>query len=76
MKNVKDNEVIQYRAERLCAHLRQVRIKDAPECRLNCSIGISYAPKDGRSYVELYEHADEALYKAKESGKNGFVFYS
>ena len=76
MKNVKDNEVIQYRAERLCAHLRQVRIKDAPECRLNCSIGISYAPKDGRSYVELYEHADEALYKAKEGGKNGFVFYS
>ncbi len=76
MKNVKDREVIEYRAERLCAHLQEVRLKDAQDCRLRCSIGISYAPKDGKSYVELYEHADEALYKAKESGKNGFVFYA
>lgn len=76
MKNVNDRGVIEYRAERLCAHLREVRLADAPDCRLKCSIGISYAPKDGKSYVELYEHADEALYKAKESGKNGFVFYA
>lgn len=76
MKDVNDIEVIEYRAKRLCAHLQEVRLKDAPDCRLKCSIGISYAPKDGNSYVELYEHADEALYKAKESGKNGFVFYT
>lgn len=75
MKNVKDSEVIRYRAEKLCAHLREVRIKEAESCRLKCSIGISYAPKDGMSYIELYEHADEALYKAKKGGKNGFVFY-
>lgn len=76
MKDVNDIEVIKYRAKRICAHLQEVRLKDAPDCRLKCSIGISYAPKDGNSYVELYEHADEALYKAKESGKNGFVFYT
>lgn len=76
MKNVKDPEVVRCRAEKLYTHLSEVRIQDAEDCRLKCSIGISYFPKDGGSYVELYEHADEALYKAKKGGKNGFVFYT
>ncbi|MDU4952981.1 MULTISPECIES: GGDEF domain-containing response regulator [Clostridium] len=40
-----------------------------------CSIGISIAPKDGKSIRDLYFCADEALYKAKQKGKHQYSFY-
>jgi len=32
-------------------------------------------PEDGSNYLELLNHADAALYAAKQQGKNRFVFY-
>ncbi|MFJ7371254.1 PAS domain S-box protein [Lysinibacillus sp. NPDC098008] len=40
------------------------------------SIGISLYPKDGVTKHELMKHADEALYQAKEDGRNNFKTYS
>lgn len=42
---------------------------------VTCSIGIAFCPDDGRSFEELYKHADEAMYRSKELGKNRFTFY-
>ena len=39
------------------------------------SIGISTFPRDGESATEIIKHADEALYKAKEGGRNRAVAY-
>jgi diguanylate cyclase (GGDEF)-like protein len=39
------------------------------------SVGISMFPKDGNTVSELKKHADHAMYKAKENGKNGYAFY-
>jgi EAL domain-containing protein (putative c-di-GMP-specific phosphodiesterase class I) len=33
-------------------------------------------PEDGTAFEELYQHADTAMYKAKQDGRNGFRFYS
>lgn len=41
-----------------------------------CSIGISLSPKDGESFRDLYFCADEALYEAKQFGKNQYYLYS
>lgn len=30
---------------------------------------------DGANSVDLIKHADESMYKAKNSGKNNYVFY-
>jgi diguanylate cyclase (GGDEF)-like protein/PAS domain S-box-containing protein len=40
------------------------------------SIGISIYPNDGEDSHTLMKHADSALYKAKELGKNNFQVYS
>jgi diguanylate cyclase (GGDEF)-like protein len=40
---------------------------------VTASIGISFSPKDGQEYQELFDRADEALYQAKEAGRDNFV---
>ncbi|MFT5661838.1 MAG: diguanylate cyclase (GGDEF)-like protein/PAS domain S-box-containing protein [Sulfurimonas sp.] len=43
--------------------------------RITLSIGISIFPEDGNDYKTICKHADIAMYKAKESGKNTFRYY-
>jgi diguanylate cyclase (GGDEF)-like protein/PAS domain S-box-containing protein len=41
-----------------------------------CSIGISLYPQDGDDAGTLLRHADAAMYRAKELGRNGFQFFT
>ncbi len=43
--------------------------------KIGVSIGISVHPDDGLTSEELLRNADIAMYKAKEQGKNRFVFF-
>ncbi len=40
------------------------------------SIGLSVFPADGNSPAELIQHADTAMYHAKQSGRNNFQFFT
>lgn len=44
--------------------------------QLSMSIGIAIYPKDGNTYEELYDKADQAMYKAKKERNQKFYFYS
>ncbi|HWU97311.1 MAG TPA: EAL domain-containing protein [Oxalicibacterium sp.] len=46
------------------------------EFRITCSIGITLCPNDGRDAETLLKHADSAMYKAKELGRNNFQYFS
>ncbi|MES2298836.1 MAG: EAL domain-containing protein [Pseudomonadota bacterium] len=43
---------------------------------LTCSIGVSVYPTDGASAETLIKHADIAMYRAKEMGRNAYQFYT
>ncbi len=43
---------------------------------VSASLGISVAPSDGMEPDELLKKADEAMYVAKKSGKNGYAFFN
>lgn len=42
---------------------------------ITLSIGIASYPADGKTYNELFNKADAAMYEAKRHGKNTFVIY-
>ena len=48
----------------------------AHEFFLTCSVGIAAYPGDGGTAEELTKHADIAMYRAKEMGRNTWQFYT
>lgn len=52
-----------------------IRIQDH-ELFVTCSIGISISPRDGEDVQTLIKHADAAMYRAKEQGRNTFRFFT
>jgi diguanylate cyclase (GGDEF)-like protein/PAS domain S-box-containing protein len=52
------------------------RVVHGQESSIGCSIGISLFPHDGADCDTLIQHADAALYRAKEDGRGTYRFYS
>ncbi len=58
-------------AEQLVAEIPQ-----ATDPQVTVSIGLSvWSPEDGKSYKELFQSTDWALYHAKNYGKNRFILF-
>ncbi|MBI5889597.1 MAG: diguanylate cyclase [Nitrosomonadales bacterium] len=49
---------------------------DGHNLRITASIGIAVYPHDGEDADTLLQHADAAMYRIKESGRNGCLRYS
>jgi len=63
-------------AQKILAVLKENFLIDNHELYVTTSIGISVFPKDSKDTQNLVKYADAAMYKAKDSGKNNFKFYS
>jgi diguanylate cyclase (GGDEF)-like protein/PAS domain S-box-containing protein len=51
-------------------------IVDQGEFLVSCSIGVALHPEDGTEALTLLKHADSAMYRAKERGRNNFQFFT
>ena len=49
---------------------------DGRELHVTASIGASMYPRDGENYEVLLQHADIAMYNAKQHGRNRLQFYT
>lgn len=47
--------------------------RDGKTWKMSASIGISVASEEDRDFDILYEKADQALYRTKQKGKNGYT---
>lgn len=63
-------------AERLLTALNKPFFIKNEELSITPSIGIAMFPDHGANVTELMKHADIAMYRAKATGKNKFVFFS
>lgn len=57
---------------KLCENLSSRQIQGV---KVNCSVGVAVSPKDGNSFMKLYQNADRALYMAKSLGKSRCCVY-
>jgi len=63
-------------AQKILHALRWPFMLQGETCHLTASIGISLYPNDGADFANLLKNADIATYRAKEQGKNNYLFYS
>ena len=69
------NQVIEY-AKTIIESLEEPFHIEKYELFITASIGISIFPNDGEDSETLIKHADSALYKAKEKGKNTYQIFT
>lgn len=50
----------------------EMAVQELTEVELSCSIGIAIYPECGQTYHELFQRADQALYRAKNQGKGRY----
>ena len=60
---------------RLYERLKPPVMLDNVEYQLRVSAGVAFFPKHAQNLLTLFEHADVALYKSKEKGKNQYTIF-
>ena len=63
-------------AQKILDILRQEFIINEYKIHISCSIGIAFFPTPGTDAENIVQHADIAMYYAKEVGRNNFQYYS
>ncbi|MCM3609873.1 EAL domain-containing protein [Planococcus sp. MERTA32b] len=63
-------------AQNMVSCLGEAFLFKGEEIFTSLSIGISNFPSDGQDAETLIKHADMAMYRMKEDGKNGFQFFT
>ena len=72
---VRDPKVLESALQRLLAALSAVYIIDGIGINISASIGVTLYPNDNENADTLLRHADQAMYKAKQSGRNRFHLF-
>jgi diguanylate cyclase (GGDEF)-like protein/PAS domain S-box-containing protein len=62
--------------ESLLTAISQPWIIEQGEFHVSCSIGVALHPEDGEDARALLKHADSAMYRAKDSGRNNYQFFT
>jgi diguanylate cyclase (GGDEF)-like protein/PAS domain S-box-containing protein len=63
-------------ADKVLATLKQPFVLGGRDIFVSASIGISMYPDDGADVDVLMKHADTAMYRVKQQGRNGFQIYT
>ena len=75
MRNVTTKEAVRTKAEQLMAETKKLVFDEMDGKGITISVGIALAPEHGKTYMNLYRSADQALYETKRNGRNGFTIY-
>ncbi|MCG8488708.1 MAG: EAL domain-containing protein [Chromatiales bacterium] len=75
MPDINPND-IEARLHTLVSQLNQPYTILDTEVTISASFGVAVSPDDGNSYENLLRHADMAMYKAKEDGRNSVCFFN
>lgn len=75
LKDVSDAEIIHRRCRQLVEALHEIHKDSMEDMVVSCSIGAVMTYAKGTKYDQLFALADQAMYEAKENGRDGYVFW-
>ncbi len=76
MSSVLRTEDVTHTMQRVLAAIANPVLLNGQEFNVSCSIGVSIYPEDGQQASALLKNADAAMYKAKDSGRNNFQYFT
>ena len=76
LTSIQKNDYVTHTMKRVLDAISQPVMLNGLEFRISCSIGISIYPEDATQANVLLKNADTAMYKAKQSGRNNFQYYT
>ncbi|WP_295513870.1 diguanylate cyclase domain-containing protein, partial [Thiolapillus sp.] len=76
LPRVEDSREVEIVAEKVIDVFSRPFLLDDLEVYVTSSIGIALYPEDGENKTNLLKNADMAMYRAKESGRNRFQFFT
>lgn len=72
IRNRVDAEIV---ARKIVAEMAQPFPVGSLSLEVSCSVGVSLYPEDGGEAATLCANADQAMYRAKHGGRNGYRFF-
>lgn len=76
VKDMESRELLNVKMQEVCEVFRNAYTGEDGTYKVSASVGGAVYPDGGSTFAELYRHADEALYSAKNSGKDSHSLYS
>jgi len=75
-EHIKDTQSVTSLAQKILEAFYDPFSVEGNSVYIGCSIGIALYPDDGEKAEDLLKFADNAMYKAKEKGRNSFEYYT
>lgn len=75
LPNIQHNEDVLTVAEKIRSAVNEPFAIEGYSIAVSASIGIALYPEHGSDMLGLAKHADQAMYRAKERGRDAVVFY-
>ncbi|WP_160689479.1 diguanylate cyclase [Clostridium sp. C2-6-12] len=75
LKDINSEEALRKKADELVNGFKREFIEVTKEYKVSGSIGIALYPQHGKSFKELFENADKAVYLAKKKGKDIYCLF-
>ena len=72
---IEDEHIAESRIQSLLQKVNALKIEELQDFKLSISVGMAFAPSNGTTFMELYRHADHALYQTKRTGKKNYKIY-
>lgn len=72
-QGIADQKEVEDAVVRVLEKSKQELGTEQKKCNISLSAGISFFPQNGRTYKELFEKADQALYRSKKEGKSRYT---
>ena len=75
LKGLREEQYIIKEAQKVEQFFKDFQVGDYTKYAATASIGCAVFPREGADFETLYKAADQALYQAKQRGKNQLAFY-